>query len=333
MERFLFVTVVFFILLSPVWSQPVLTSLNFAQDGDQYSGFRLTGPIVSEGIAGANVTWDFSGLPAPADSLPYQFGQPSQVPAGTNFPGSNLFRDMESIDYDFLNAGDSSVVRMGEYNAISGMTVPFQKSFREFGWPATYQDMHTDSVTALYSFASMIFRRKGTYDVTWDAYGTLVTAFGINANVLRQRSDYLWTDSSGGTGIPGFIRSFKWYSPALRTPLMEYRYTQRDTGTGPFLEKMILIFSPLPVGRSHEISFHFQIFPNPATSEISLIRDRESLNSRWELISLTGEILFRGAWPAGFSSLRIMNLECLSGIYLIRIEEGGMQKSVKVIFE
>lgn len=316
------------------FAQPVLTSANLPSPPDQYIVFLHPDPAVSEGSAGTNITWDFSNIAAPTDSIVFQFRDPSEVNIGNSFPDADEFLDQQSIDFHFFARSDSQLLRVGEHNVVLGQTVPFSTPFREFAWPEHYTDSYTDSVKSTYLYGGKTFRREGTFTAEYDAYGTLATALGFYSNAIRRKTDYVWTDSTGSgptaVGTPGFIRSFTWYSPNHRTPLFEYRYVQRDTGGGPFLEKLIRVYDPLLLSRSGTLQSEIKVFPNPSDEVIMANFSGKLIEA--SLIDIAGKELECSIEKESATKITVNVSKLPTGTYFLRLRliEGVVSKKIVI---
>ena len=62
----------------------------------------------------------------------------------------------------------------------------------------------------------------------------------------------------------------------------------------------------------------FQLFPNPATTEVQL-RRTNSTTSTVRIVSLTGQEVDRIAWPSGARTLRIGTAQLPAGLYVVEV--------------
>lgn len=178
-------------------AQPTLLNTVFPGAGAQMSITIADTTGVQPGNAGADQTWDFSGLQALSMLSPITFKPAAQTPFAGDFPFANLC-GVQPIDLDsfyFYYRKESSVL------SVIGTV--------EYGLPLQYSDPETALQTPLNfgeSFSDDFYRYNSMPDnqlqgmgqktTTYDAFGTLITPAGTLQHAIRLKTVASYRDTT-----------------------------------------------------------------------------------------------------------------------------------------
>ncbi|HNE27818.1 MAG TPA: T9SS type A sorting domain-containing protein [Saprospiraceae bacterium] len=183
--------------LSAALAQPTLLNTVFPAAGTQMSISIADTTGVQPGNAGADQTWDFSGLQALNMLNPVTFKPASQTAYAGEFPFANLC-GVQPVDQDsafFYYRKESSVL------SVVGSV--------EYGLPLQYSDPETALETPLdfgESFSDDFYRYNSMPDnqlqgmghktTTYDAFGTLITPLGTFQHAIRLKTVATYRDTT-----------------------------------------------------------------------------------------------------------------------------------------
>jgi hypothetical protein len=312
MKKLCTIILALFISNNISYAQPVLNSSDFspstAYDLDVYSVEDVSG--LSPGANGANVTWNFSGLKAPAAGklsvLPV-----ASTPYAASYPTANFcFKSIyggDGVDYDYFRVTSTAIETVGDV----GNGVPYSDIDHStwFVFPYSYGTNFNDTYQSqsdlvIYSFSA-----------TFDAYGTLTTPYGTYNNVMRQKkvevdgadtyTDYLWftanpfkivmTMSFDGSNDNSNATTF--YVPSALN-LKEYNK-----------ENLVLAY------------------PNPATSKLNLELPNDKTIDKVVVTDVTGKIVIQET-----ENTAQINIEKFAlGLYIIELYSGKEKFTSKFI--
>jgi hypothetical protein len=176
-----------FILISllnfSIYAQPVLNASDINPLNFSNNVFFSNSSTVTVGSSGANVTWDFSTLQLTADGSSSSTSVLT-APFSSSFPTSNFFVNSifsgssSSSDFGYYNLTGSKLEAIGG-SSDTAITVSYVNPETIFVFPFTYNTVVNDTYQTNLS-ASVLNK-----SVTYDAYGTVITAFGTYNNVMR----------------------------------------------------------------------------------------------------------------------------------------------------
>jgi hypothetical protein len=272
-------------------AQPQLNSTDFPA---VYSSNIYTADIsslTSVGNAGANQSWDFSGVPLTLD------GTISVVPANTtpyfaNFPSANYCWRTTSngntyteYEYHTLTSTNFTTIGSASASGVSILSNPNTIFTFPFVFNTTVNDVYQ------YQLGSPI-----TSISTYDAYGTLITPFGTFTNVIRKKT----IESNDA------FTYYTWFTTNPRAVLMDGAISAGDA--------YLYIYDNAPLATS---DFQEQnlvgIYPNPADNVLNLMVDSSITIEKITILDFTGKII---KTSGGLEQIDISNLS--SGLYFIK---------------
>ncbi len=174
-------------------AQPVLDfSTNGTVPGDAY--VYQAGPWVDPGSAGADQTWDLTGLST--DSvINILFIDPVGTPDEASFPNATIAaEDQGAYSYSEFNASG------GYFHGLAppGFSpIVYSDPMQMAAFPATIGTSWVDDFDAAYDIAGNAVTRTGTITAMADAYGTLLMPGGTLTDVLRVSATETYTDDFG----------------------------------------------------------------------------------------------------------------------------------------
>ena len=258
---------------------------------------------MSPGTGGANITWDFSAL-TPTVAGTAKIVDPATTPYAAMFPTANYaiqltpngapdsmyeYYHVTGTKWDIVGSSYSAASPGGDYTPNPKTMIPF---------PFTFTQSVTDTFQKVGSSASSV-------TITYDGYGTLVTPYRINSNVIRVKRDF------GGTDF-----YYDWFTT---NPLIIVASYENQTQKFTFM-------STSTVNSVKEITntVASSVYPNPLTSgaTISLTAGASLGKSATVVITdVTGRIVRQ--LPMEKNVVTFERAELNSGLYFYSIRNNG----------
>ena len=290
-------------------AQPVLNATDF---GTELSGIVYSGNPsgLSPGDAGANQTWNFSGLTLTTDNLTLNTVAAETAFSASSFPTSNYCwkiidnSDPNNIfsDYDFYRLSNSRFERMGTSSSSENTITEYTDTVIEFLFPYTYNTTINDT------YKSSNSSNPNSFTSVYDAYGTLITPFGTYTNVIRvkktqeNRINYIWYQTN----------------PYL--PIMGGDFT--DNGSITVLKNTTgLGFNPIEPKKA------MAVFPNPAHAEVNIQLPEQQTLDRVAITDVTGKIVLKQ--DQNLNQINVSHLA--NGLYFIEVHSGNEKLVTKFI--
>ncbi len=300
-----------------LWAQPIITADDVRPEiGDKFVGFfySVDTDDYPAGSAGADVTWDFSGL---RDSLPndlqgffddldenplliFEAVDPAGVLLSDSFPDADLavFSEINFLgklqSYFFLDENSAGFLELGDVSITSfdlfGMLIE-DTTLTVNDPPTVFLPMPLTfgaSVTSRTTFeeediSGMLVTETTAFDSTViDAYGTLITPWRTYSDVLRVTTHT--TDTivekvkSSGMIIETSVEttlSYSWYAKGSLAPLLTYDLPDSDEEEGSLFA---FVQSNFVVTSSRDKQLETvaaRVYPNPATDQIRIDFNQE----------------------------------------------------------
>ncbi len=168
----------------------------------------------SEGASGENVNWDFTKLQPNNIKLTSKMLSPASFDSSSNVPQANLV--LEEFGNHFYFKVSST--GMEQYGTMSGKVLTiYDQPILKLKYPFTYGDDVTGSYSGTQQVNNSNVKVSGTYEVTGDAYGTLLLPNNVVINnVLRVKQVH--TLNINGTTLNEI--TYRWYSANVRYPIL-----------------------------------------------------------------------------------------------------------------
>lgn len=172
------------------YAQPIINQTNIP-DNLTFRYYLADAETFDAGPAGADQTWDFSGLGI-TEGAALDFTLSAGTPYAATYPSATHVRHLTSGTnqmWQYLKSSDEKLEVVAEVNpGVSTMNYTNPRTVIEF--PYTYERVFSDIFSTGQGSRSM--------NATYDAYGTLILPFGTYENVVRQKImitgqiDYIW---------------------------------------------------------------------------------------------------------------------------------------------
>lgn len=216
------------ILFSLFWASFMTAQITIDESitptiGETWAVKYMEAGTFNQGPAGADQTWDFSGLDiSSAFDLDFEILDPADVLGNENFPGAEFVWYIPGFEiYEFYQSNADSITLLGGVsisdNAIDFMTV-YTDPEDAIQLPLEYEKSYPyTSAFDQYLFGNFIASgdRTGQFEV--DGYGTIITPSGTYEDVLRVKitetsfgltsTQYAWMDAQNFVPIMVFESS------------------------------------------------------------------------------------------------------------------------------
>ena len=305
MKKITFFTlfIVLFISVRTI-AQPSLTaSTNNPVVGNVFIQHQIA--YQNPGAAGANITWNFSGISSSA-TITTTYLLPSATPYASLYPSANLASTINSNGstyYSYFNASAASYTLNGMNFPSVGASMPYSDPEKLLSYPFTYNSAFTDN------FATTVsgYDRHGSIEVTADAYGTLILPYGTISNVLRVKAVETYSDYISGTPVTNYTSTnYYWYKPGIHYYIFQLSQLNQN---GSLYQQYGLYLDQTNVGIAENTTKQntFNCYPNPATDKIAI-----------EVFNLSG------------SDNNVITLSDLSGKELIKQELSNLSEKTEI---
>ncbi len=337
------------------FGQITVDSTNIVSVGENvYQAYDSTLTITSIGSAGANQTWNFSGLGTDRlDTL--FFRKKTSQPLASNFPTANVVMTStdpaEDSTWTYLNKSVTGLDIMGQAANINGTITPIPLLFPIVGFPITYGTSYSgnwngtlftfflgvdpDGVGPLPTIDSIKIRRLTTYSGSIDAWGNVTTPFGtfpsLRQNETTYNTDSTFTLSNGTWALisPTLATLFgvnqttkdttntaRWWTndATARFPLVEIDYNTNGT-----LNDADWLQSTPTVGINETaiVSVPFLLYPNPTKDIINITTPSLIENVFVEIMDITGKEVKNMLFNTNKIKISVADLD--NGIYFYNI--------------
>jgi len=336
-------------------AQITVTDADLMSVGDIiYQGYDTApAPSISLGNAGPNQTWDFSALQAQGYDTT-EFIDPAGTPFGADHPSANLciYDDGEYI-YISKSAQSLSLVGFDDYPyPIMLAPLPLTYGLNTLLGPVIIMDsiiFNTGlvdhslapviSLNPLYDHVDSIrILVESTTEFNVDAHGDVIIPMGT-FDALRVKTDDVTTQdifvycSSTVTGNGSWhlmpdsdiqiTSSYAWWT---NDPLVKFVLVQIGVDSLGGIDAVDFMHSPLPSSVNDLSSNNFNIYPIPATNNLTIESQKTDLTAL-ELVDLTGKVILKKEFIQS-TSLDVSSIA--KGIYFLNLktDEGKLTKQI-----
>lgn len=326
------------LIITPIFSfsQSVISNVtpNF---GDEFV-YNQRELAPSAGLAGANVTWDFSNEDITEFIGNYTVMTPEEVDGSEDFPDATMVwvADFEMfILQSFLNFNNNNMTVYGVKSDYSGSTfgTNYSNPQNQFTYPLSYQDSGSDN------YEGMLFGLTGNEIVsgelsyTVDGYGTLITPFDTYENVLRIRTNFTETVTVFGVETVTEIVETTWYSPEYPVAVMNISNTEGGGAEPSSTITVLAAYTATTTGLTNGKNLiDFDIYPNPASDYVALTFESVNANSVLNIYSTTGKLVETKAGVQNDQKVDVSGLA--PGIYIAVLNVDGQwyaQKQFSIV--
>lgn len=287
---------------------------------------------IDPGSAGAGQTWDLSGLDTgPEVSLTYV--TPASTGQASSFPGATIAASDGQGNYGFYVVNSNGQEIAGVYSATAMSAIPYQNTSKFLTYPCSYNTSWTDNFSSNYTISGISFTRSGTITGTADGFGTLLMPYGTVTNVLRVRTVEDYTDVSAVATIEYEFTNYYYYKPGTATPIAAV-YEQISVISGVPQENFYSIWlsgGPVGILETTANAIGIELYPNPATEQVTVTYSTEGGSMQLELMDATGRLVrSEGITSAMGIGQHVLDVNGLpSGLYQVRITATNGQSGVQ----
>lgn len=320
--------------------QPTLTfESNAPEIGDVFYQ-SYSQDLVNPGPQGPNKTWNFSELSV------FETGEllaidPADTPFADIFTEANIafnYSGARSATYNYskITSAEGNNLGMG-FDDDPPMIIYYDNYAKLMEYPCSFNDNFTDSYTGSYEMEGMLVMQSGTIDKIADAWGTITTPAGTFENVLRLKTtrneiDSIWMDDLFLWRTVTLFTDYEWYSGDSKVPVFAITIS-----SSALINDTVSYFTTgtTNINKLNQPVTSLLVFPNPANDFVKL--NYISANSGkliFTLIDLTGREVKRGEIETSSNLSQEYELDLsdiVPGIYFIRVTEGTLSKSQKVV--
>ena len=335
-------------------AQPTLQMNVLPNIGDVVTFHEADTTNISEGNAGANQTWNFSGL-QPASGVPaveYYYLAPASTPYASSFPTANyaVKIDADTAIYGYAKRETNQYSLLGIKNQYIEQQYPNPDI--QLKTPLALNGNFLDDFTNYTDAGTgIIFYGKGSRKVTYDAYGTLTTPAGTFQNAMRIKSISTQTDSASffGSQIINHteITTYDWFAANKPGALVSVYYTHTITETiipgfdtlvtDEGVVKSVNYIDDLVTGvfdRPGEITgVTIQLAgPNPAVDllKVNIVSDKDGRELQLLLTDASGRMLETRSLSlnGGENAVSVETAGLPAGIYFLSLTDGQQVSTI-----
>lgn len=341
-------------------AQISITSINMPviNDTARYSSADLT-TVGDYTTTGANHVWNFSTLDStgqqmrkfqPSSATPYGFyffppkyGEKTldsvPIPSGLGFTIKNI--------YSFYRKnGTISFNAEGMGLTMNGIPVGATYSNEDelYNFPLDYTDRDSTTFKLSTPTSTMIpfsYKKQGYRITEADGWGTITTPYGT-APCLRVITTQYSIDTIAVAalpapfnkfGFPNYMRSYQWLTLGEKIPYLEVsgnvvggNFTATQVKYRDILRSFVGI-------KEEQKNLVFSAFPNPASSELTLVLSQNESPITLEIMDLQGKILkteVLGNNNSVINTHRITVAHLAKGLYFLNLSSDSRQQSLKI---
>jgi Secretion system C-terminal sorting domain len=324
---------------------PTLTaSTNNPVIGDQFISINSDTAHISQGAAGANITWDFSTA---LDSISSDTGT-AVTPNSTSGYGTGYFSASTfavatgaSASVAYYSATSAKLSQDGLYLPASLSAVTYSDPMDVLQYPMSYGSSFTDTYAGNIYYSSLTpIASHGSVTVVADGYGILKLPHGnTHSNVLRTHTSQQYIDSANlfGTGVADTfqVETYTWYEPNYHTALLTIA-----TGTSPSGNFKQVSYEYKQTAASVPVvgplQNTLQIFPNPTTGAINILYAADAgEHGTMTLCDMTGRTIFTISRDitAGQQTISYNTTSLAKGNYIIKLSTNKQTAAQKITVE
>jgi hypothetical protein len=356
MKNFLVIICICFSLTS--FSQIQITSLNMPVSGDtiRYSSATLSS-LGDYTVTGTNFIWDYSTLDSVSQDV-RKFEAALTTPYfyfGINGYGEKIsdsvgvYPFMFKNIYNFYKKSTTQFYVDGLGLTYSGVPIPnfYTDKDELYKFPLNYGNR--DSTTFKFSTVSTgtipAYSKQGYRITEADGWGTITTPYGT-APCLRVVTTQYSQDSVKGVlsvgtftlplnlGFPNYSRSYQWLTLTEKIPYLE---VTGKVVTGSFTPNQVKyrdtkhdFFTNI---KNEHLELALSVFPNPSTSELSIIVPKSNHSIRGNLIDLQGKVVLNFDLEGNTNYVNTHKIDVFKiakGLYILNLFSENQNQSLKI---
>ncbi len=283
------------------------------------------------GAAGANITWDFSGI-LTLQSITNTFLTTSATPYASTFPTANLASNVDDgstpyFAYYLVNSNNFSIA--GMYIPSMAIAIPYSDVENLLQYPITYNTSYTDNFACTLTGND----RHGHVDVVADGYGTLIMPYGTVTNVLRVKASETYADYISGVPVANYTSiNYYWYKPGIHNNILQISTLNMNGNLynqyGLYIDGTNVGINESTLGQSN-----FSCYPIPATNKITIeIQQQKHVNeSTITICNINGEEIIKQQISLTSNKSEIDISALSSGVYFVKLVTDKTVEIKKII--
>jgi hypothetical protein len=326
---------------------PTITAANqipAVDDSIHYSDANIFG-FDPDGSGGAiDVFWNYSGL-TPTGDVDFWYEDAALTPDAVDFPTSNVAKANSVIaGFEYFD-NDASTIRRTGYTGASA--IYYTNAFPRYTFPITpgvvQSTTYTGTMSSLGAGEDSVTIANGNYSANPDAYGTLSlppVIFGgapefydsvIRVHVTENFQIIAWLFGTPAITINVSDDYYFYFDEETQEPIVIFGTTTDDAGGTP---QTVLRYQNDAIGTGvNSLSdllndTKFNVFPNPATSEIN-VSFETALEGEVTLLSIVGKTIESKSISGLNTNFDVSSLP--SGVYLIEVLTNNSKTTEQVI--
>lgn len=313
------------------------------------------GSYSDPGAAGANQTWDLTGMiPEMVNTI--TFLTPDGLPESGSFPGAThvasvtLEQDIDS--YDYYAIVNNTIEELGYYstNPDADILFVYTNPRTHLVFPVNYNNTFNDTFETIFEneiesgegTVTMVSTENGSISAVVDGYGTLSTPTGTYDDVIRVRYDLEVTTNVTIDGEESFSsdRTEEWYY--FYSSEIPVALATLNTTTLYFMGEVIdestsgSFFMDMGVGLEdgEPLFTNVQLFPVPAQTHIVLqLNSKDITQTDFTLLSTSGKIVHQWIQQSvqpGTNHVRLDLPELANGAYFLQMSSSERRHTERV---
>ncbi len=290
------------------------------------------------GVAGENVTWDFSALPQKAAFYGHVEEPNTYNPPVEATKSNTLLVEDDLEAFMTTNAKELRVLA----NRVGSFVRTYEKPVLKMRYPFAYGDRFADRTpsTIYYTNSNYTQKYELAYSVEADAYGTLLLPGTTLKNVLRVVTTHSYIYENNYTST---VVTYRWYVKSHRYPVLSLIFEKRNDGTlypikgayNAVVEAPEILAKAEKAGNG--VVTTLNLYPNPFNASLNVnytLSARTNVtialyNAQGLLVkTLLQQEQEEGVYTSTFTS-EVENIP--AGMYVLRVEANGGVLSQQVV--
>ena len=295
---------------------------------------------VTEGPSGTGQAWDFSALVSSPAIGTHEYIAASAHPEGSFFATANMAYSPSTDAWQMFESSADSIYLVGE-KSTANTRLTYSDGATFFKFPVAFNTPQIDSVYGEFpdGFFSSV-SRKGIYEVTFDAEGSLITPFMTFAAAKRveYRGAHLDSSWTGAANAFNFMSRYEWYVPGRTAPVLILHKTQIIlNGGNPQTNFEVWYADDNATGVEAGMNQSMTLAPNPTTGNTKLqVNLAQADELEIEVLNMVGErvsLVQTGFTSAGLHTFELQTEGLAKGVYFVRLNSEGNSNVSKLVIQ
>jgi len=269
------------------------------------------------GSAGANVSWDFSGVFS-VQTMTSSYSLPSATPYASLYTSANLASTISgggTTYYSYFNSSSGSYTLNGFEIPSQSASMPYSDPEKLLQYPCNFNTAYTDN------FATTVsgYDRHGSISVIADAYGDIILPYGTISGVLRVKATETYSDYVSGTPVTNYTSvNYYWYKPGVHYCV--FQLSTLYVGSSVYQQYgLYLDQSNVGITDNSISQNNFNCYPNPANDKVILEFPPMAKDYTISICNLNGSEVFKQQFSP-FTLKSEINISTLSdGVYFVKL--------------